>query len=110
MKAKDKALLSFGSVAALMLFVAVGSALTPKSPSHRVVATVVDVYVAGARFPRTVIIAHAPRAIDAHAMFRESDDDNCRVGDEVDGTQSGISLVVDPHTCRRPASFTRRDK
>ena len=110
MKAKDKALLSISSIGAVIFVIVVGSALTPKAPSHHVVATVADVYVAGARFPQTVIVAHAPHAIDAHATFRENDYDNCRVGDDVDGTQTGITLVVDPSTCRRPASSAGRHK
>jgi len=53
MKAREKARLSVSSIAAVVLFVVVGSALTRKPPGHHVVATVVDVYVAGARFART---------------------------------------------------------
>jgi len=110
MKAREKARLSVSSIAAVVLFVVVGSALTRKPPGHHVVATVVDVYVAGARFPQTVIIAHAPHAIDAHVTFRESDYDSCDVGDAVDGTQTGITLVVDPDTCRRAARSAARRK
>jgi len=107
MKAGQKALLSLGSIGALLLFVAVGSAPAPKGPAHPVVATVVNVYVAGARFPHMVIVAHAPGAIDARGVFREGDDENCRVGDEVDGKLTGITLVVVPYTCRRPANIGR---
>ena len=107
MREKDKGLLSFGLLAALMLLIAAGSALTPKSPPHEVVARVVDVYVSGARFPRTVIIAHAPHAIDAHGMFRQGYPENCRVGDEVDGTQTGITLKIDPYTCRHPLNSAK---
>lgn len=107
MKAADKILLSFGSVAILMVVVAAGSALTPKSESHKVVAKVVDTYVAGARLPRTVIVAHAPHAIDAHGIFRENDHENCRVGDVVDGIQTGIALKIDPYTCRRPSPVAK---
>lgn len=110
MKPTDKVLLSFGSVAILMVVVALGSALTPKSPSHKVVATVVDTYVIGARFPRTVIVAHASNAIDAHGVFRENDHENCSVGDVVDGSQAGLTLKIDPYTCRRPSAFEGRGR
>lgn len=112
MKATDKGLLSLGSVAALIVMVAAGSALTPKSPSHKVVAKVVDTYITGARFPHTVIVAHAPHAIDAHGVFREDYRENCRVGDVVDGTQAGITLKIDAYTCRRPSTFaeSRNDR
>jgi len=110
MKIRDKGLLSLGLVAALIVVVAAGSALTPKSPSHKVVARVVGTYAAGARFPRTVIVAHAPHAIDAHGVFQEGDDENCNVGDVVDGTQTGITLKIDPYTCRRPSAYAESRK
>jgi hypothetical protein len=110
MKATDKALLGFGSISVLVVLVAAGSALTPKSPSHEVVAKVVDTYVTGARFPRTIIVAHAPHAIDAHGVFRENDHENCSVGDVVDGTQTGITLKIDPYTCKRPSALAKRGK
>jgi hypothetical protein len=110
MKTRDKGLLGLMSLAILTVVVAAGSALTAKSPGHKVVARVVDTYVSGARFPRTVIVAHAPHAIDAHGMFREGDDENCRVGDVVTGTQTGISLKIDPYTCRRPRALANSHK
>ena len=110
MKTRDKGLASLMSLAVLTVVVAAGSALTPKGASHKVVARVVGTYVSGARFPRTVIVAHAPHAIDAHGMFREGDDENCRVGDVVTGTQAGISLKIDPYTCRRPRALANSHK
>ena len=110
MTARDKELLSLGSVAVLTVVIAAGSVLTPKSSSHKVVARVVDTYVTGARFPRTVIVARAPHAIDAHGVFREDSDERCSVGDVVDGTQTGITLKIEPYTCRRPSSYAERRK
>ena len=103
MSAKDKALLGFGSLALALLIVAVGMSVPKERPSHPVLATVTRVYVAGAHFPRTVIIAHAPHAIDAHASFPESHPDDCKIGDDVDGVQTGLTLTVNPYTCRRPS-------
>jgi hypothetical protein len=104
MKTRDKGLACLMSLGVLTAVVAAGSALTIKSPSHKVVARVVDTYVSGARFPRTVIVARAPHAIDAQGVFREGDDEDCRVGDVVTGTQTGITLKIDPYTCRRPSA------
>lgn len=102
MNAKDKMILSFGGLAAFTLVVAAGSALTPKAPSRHVEATVVQIYTAGARFPHTVIIAHALGTLDAHGLVQYEGEDHCRVGDLVDGEQTGVSLTVDPRTCRPP--------
>lgn len=110
MKTWDKGLACLMSLAVLTVVVAAGLALTPKSPGHKVVARVVDTYVTGARFPRTVIVAHAPQAIDAQGMFREGDDENCRVGDVVTGTQTGITLKIDPYSCRRPGALANNHK
>jgi hypothetical protein len=104
MRVRYKALLSFSSVALALLIVVVGSSGPEKRPSHPVVARVIRVYVAGAHFPRTVIIAHVPHAIDAHATFPASYAEDCGIGDEVNGKQTGLSLTVDPYTCRRPSN------
>jgi len=110
MKARDKGLLSFASLGAAVLFVGIGSSLSPKGPSHPVLATVTNVYVSGARFPRTAIVARAPGTIEALGSLREDDVDDCRVGDIVEGKQTGISLRVDPYTCRRPAGHPARHR
>lgn len=104
MKTWDKGLASLLSLAVLTVVLAAGSALTPKGASHKVVARVVGTYVTDGKFPRTVVIAHVPHAIDAHGVFREGDDENCRIGDAVTGTQTGITLKIDPYTCRRPSA------
>jgi hypothetical protein len=109
MKPEDKLLLSVGSVAGITLLVALASALTPKRPSHHVTATVVEIGVGGARFPTTLVIAHASGAIEAQASIRYPGELRCEVGDLVDGEQTGITLVIDPKTCRRrQTSSTRR--
>lgn len=110
MSPRDRVVVSFGALSAVLLTVMVGSALTPKSPPHPVSAKVVTVFVSGARFPHTGIVARAPHAIEAQAFFREEDNDLCRVGDLVDAIQTGISLKVDPYSCRAPRSTKTRPK
>lgn len=102
MSPHDRVVVSFGALSAVLLTVVVGSALTPKRASHPVVATVVAVYVAGARFPHTGIVARAPHAIESQAFLQEDDPDLCKIGDQVNAIQTGISLKVDPYSCRRP--------
>ena len=94
----------FGVAAALTLAFVLNSTPTRVAPSHRVVATVTDVYVDGWFQPRTFVAAHVPHAIDEQTLVWYGDESRCRVGDEVDGTVTGITLRVDPHTCRRPGS------
>ena len=101
MSPHDRVVVSFGALSAVLFIVVVGSALTPKRAPHPVVATVVSVYVSGARFPHTGIVARAPHAIEAQAFLREDDPDLCRVGDQVNAMQTGISLKIDPYSCRR---------
>jgi hypothetical protein len=94
-----------GVAAALALVFFIKSNPTPKGPSRRVVATVTYVYLTGYMSPPRIIInAHVPHAIDEQTLVRYGDESRCRVGDEVDGTVTGITLRVDPHTCRRPGS------
>jgi len=102
MKAFDKGLLPIGGVAGIVLLVAAADYLSPKRPSRHVTATVVAITSAGARFPRPVVTAQAPKAIEAQAMLRYSEELHCNVGDVVDGELTGITLVIDPKTCRRP--------
>ena len=102
MKALDKGLLPIGAVAGVTLLVAVASVFTPKAPSRHVIASVVMITSSGARFPRPVVIARAPRAIEAQARLRYPDELRCQVGDVVDGEQTGVTLVIDPKTCRPP--------
>jgi len=102
MSSHDRVVVSFGALLAVLLTVVIGSALTPKPASHPVVATVVAVYVSGARFPHTGIVARAPHAIEAQAFFQEDDPELCKVGDQVDAMQTGISIKVNPYSCRRP--------
>ena len=102
MSPRDRVVASFGALSAVLLTVVVGSALTPKRASHPVVATVVAVYASGARFPHTGIVARAPHAIEGQAFLREDDPDLCKIGDQVHAIQTGISLKVDPYSCRRP--------
>ena len=92
-----------GAAGALLVIAGAVSTLGPAKPSHNVVATVVQTYETGAHFPRTVIVAHVPGAIDAHASFRETDNEDCRVGYDVDGIQTGATLVIKPYTCRPTA-------
>jgi len=92
-----------------MSIAAAGFALIPKSPSHPVHARVVQMYTAGARFPRTVIVAQAHGAMEAHASVRNTAYDLCHIGDVVDGVQTGVGLWVNPDTCRAPqTSSTKR--
>lgn len=100
----------FGVAAALALVFVLNSTPTRVAPSHRVVATVTSIYVSGAHFPHTVVIAHSPHAIDARASLQENDPDYCRVGDQIDGTVTGITLDVDPKTCRRRGSVSGSHK
>jgi hypothetical protein len=53
MSPHDRVVVSFGALSAVLLTVVIGSALTPKAPSHQVVGTVVAVFVSGARWPHT---------------------------------------------------------
>src|SRR5689334_14341531 len=105
MSPHDRVVVSFAALSAVLLTVFIGeSVLPPNQPSHPVVGTVVAVYVTGVRFPRTVMVIRAPKAIEAQVSFRENDPELCMVGDQVSATQTGISLKVDPYSCRRPGT------
>jgi hypothetical protein len=102
MRALDKGLPPIGTVAGFTLLMAAVTYFTPKRPSHHVTATIVEITSSGARFPRTIIIARAPRAMEARASPQYPEELHCKVGDDVDGKQTGVALVIDPTTCRRP--------
>ena len=109
MNARDRGTLAFAAPVVVMSIAAAGFAMIPKSPSHPVHARVVQMYTAGARFPRTVIVAQAHGAMEAHASVRNTAYDLCHIGDVVDGVQTGVALRVNPDTCRAPqTSSTKR--
>ena len=100
MNAREKGTVAFVGPIMVMLVAAVAFSTVPKAPSHPVLARVVQTYTAGARFPRTVIIAQAQGAMEARASARNTAYDLCHVGDLVDGVQTGVALRVDPDSCR----------
>ena len=102
MSAKAEGIIPFGAMSAFILLTAIGTHFTAKQPAHAIVARVVEVTTRGARFPRDVVIARAPHAIQTEATVPYPEETACRVGDDVDAKQAGISLVIDTHTCRRP--------
>ncbi|MEQ7873618.1 hypothetical protein ABDK56_06385 [Sphingomonas sp. ASV193] len=85
------------AMAAIFVIAGHGSAL----PAHPVVARVTGLYAEGTRRPYTLVIAHAPHAIDGRGMLRLGDPATCRIGDDIDGTLKGVALEVNPHSCRR---------
>lgn len=102
MSAKAEGIIPFGAVSAAMLLVGVASHFTTKQPNHHVTATVVRIATAGARFPHDIVIAKAPHTMEADAAVSYPYSTTCRIGDDIDGNQTGISLAVDPNSCRRP--------
>ena len=109
MNAREKGTIAFVAPVLVMVIAAAGFAVIPKAPSHPVQARVVQMYTAGARFPRTIIVAQARGAMQAHARVRYTAFDLCHIGDVVDGVQTGLALQVNPNTCRAPqTSSTKR--
>ena len=98
----DKGLIPFVVMLVIVLAVAVGQHFTKKQPTRPVVAKVVEVTTRGASFPRDIVIARAPHAIETEASVPYPEVTDCRVGDDVDAKQTGISLIIDVRTCRRP--------
>ena len=109
MNASDKGTIALSAPIVVMFTAAVGFSLIPKAPSHPVEATIVQMYTAGARFPRTIVVAQARGAMEAHATVYYTAYDLCRVGDLVDGVQTGVALEIKPETCRvAQTSSTKR--
>ena len=102
MSAKAIGWLPFEALLASSGLIAIASYVTPKQPTHAVKATVVRIAAAGARFPHDIVIAKAPGAMLGQASVSYPYQTWCRIGDEVDAQQTGISLAIDPQTCRRP--------
>jgi hypothetical protein len=102
MNAKEKGTIAFVAPVLVMFIAAAGFAVKPKAPSHPVQARVVQMYTAGARFPRTIIVAQAQGAMEARGRVRDRNYDLCHIGDVVDGVQTGVALQVNPDSCRPP--------
>jgi hypothetical protein len=87
----------------------IGLSFRPVQPSKPVTAKVISMSPVGAKFPRVLIVARTSIGITSE-MIVPWDDFRCHVGDDVSGTQTGISVVLDRSSCRSAdqTSSTRR--
>jgi len=76
----------------------IGLSFRPVQSSMPVTAKVISISPKGAKFPRALVVARTSTGITSEMTVRW-DDFRCHVGDDVNGTQTGVTVVLDHSTC-----------
>ncbi len=111
MKTSEKMLLAIVGFIAICIVAVIAVSFGPAQASRHVTAKVVRIVPlpVAVRRPRDNVVAVTADGISSSASVRD-DQLRCAVGDTVDGTKTGVSVVIDPTSCRRPdqTSSTKR--
>ena len=77
----------------------IGLSFRPVQASKPVTAKVISISPTGAKFPRALVVARTATGITSEIIVRW-DDFRCHVGDDISGTQTGITVILDRSSCR----------